>query len=84
MSEEKSLTKDTRAIIIAIVMAVVAIVGINKSDIGELRAEMRDEIRDLRAAISANTAAIAKLEGILLAHIAGHSHGTKVAVAGTE
>ena len=40
------MSKDTRAIIIAIVMATVAIIGINKTDISELRAEIR-ELRGL-------------------------------------
>ena len=65
MSEEKTLTKDTRAIMIAIVMATIAIIGINKSDISELRGELRAEIRELR--------------GLLISHISGHDHAAIVA-----
>ncbi len=41
MSEENTMIKDTKAIIIAIVMAVVAIIGINKADISEVQTEIR-------------------------------------------
>ena len=47
MSEEKGMSKDTRAIIIAIVMATVAVIGINKADISDLRTELRTDIREL-------------------------------------
>ncbi|MGI9296398.1 MAG: hypothetical protein ACR2QC_00695 [Gammaproteobacteria bacterium] len=39
------------------------------------------EIGELRGAVNANTAAIAELRGIMIAHIGGHSHGSEVAVA---
>lgn len=80
MSEEKTMTKDTRAIIIAIVMAVVAIIGVNKADISELRADMRElrtDLQDLQGEVH-------ELRGLLLAHIGGHSHSGKVADAGSE
>ncbi|MBE8159103.1 MAG: hypothetical protein HAW59_06970 [Betaproteobacteria bacterium] len=77
MSEDKSMTKDTRAIIIAVAMAAVAIIGINKTDINGLRTEMRAAIRDMRMEIR-------ELRGLLITHIAGHSHagGEVVAKAG--
>ena len=61
------MTKDTIAIISTIIIAVIAIVGINKTDISELRADMRElrtEVRELR--------------GLLITHVAGHSHSQKV------
>lgn len=39
------------------------------------------EIGELRGAVNANTAAIAELRGIMIAHISGHSHGDKIAAA---
>ena len=45
-SEGKPMTKDTRAIIIAVVMATVAVITVNKIDISELRVDMR-ELRGL-------------------------------------
>lgn len=65
MANEKPLSKDTVAIIIAIIMAAIAIIGINKADIGDVRTEIRE------------------LRGLLIGHIAGHSHapGTVVAQA---
>lgn len=50
----------TVAIIISVVTATVMVVSINKSDIGDLRTELRTEIRDVR--------------NLLVTHIAGHSH----------
>ena len=62
-------TMQTIAVIVAVFMAAWHIGGMVSAN---------------TAATSANTAAIAKLEGALLAHIGGHSHGTKVALAETE
>ena len=59
-NEGKPMTKDTRVIIIAVVMASIAIITISKNDISELCEEMRE------------------LRGLLISHIAGHSHEAKV------
>ena len=71
------MTKDTRAIIVAIVMATIAIVGINKTDIGELRADMKVGIAELRTEVR-------ELRGLLLSHIAGHSHTPQTAAGDEE
>lgn len=66
----ESMTKDTRTIIIVIVMATIAIIGINKSDIAELRTEVKADIAELRTEVC-------ELRGLLFTHTAGHSHSPK-------
>ncbi len=46
MSEENTMTRDTKIIIVAIAMAAIVIIGINKANMRELRAKIR-ELRGL-------------------------------------
>lgn len=97
MSAEKGMTKDTRAIIVAIVMAAIAIVGIGKADIAglrsemkadnaELRAQMKADIAELRAEVKADIAElraeVRELRGLLFSHTAAHSHAPETAKSG--
>ncbi len=48
MSEENTMTRDTKIIIVAIAMAAIVIIGINKANMRELLTELRAKIRELR------------------------------------
>ena len=64
------MTPDTIAIIATVILAAVGVVAVRKSD----NAEIHADLRELRATVAANNAAIGELRGLLTAHIAGHSH----------
>ena len=69
---------------VAVLVAVFMMAWVIRGDIAANTAAINELSRTVHsntAAISANTAAIAKLEGALLAHVGGHSHSAKIATS---